>query len=224
VKESDPEKLDLLAVGDEQLILLDRKAHYPGARDELMVRYLAWVRRVATIHSRSARLRRDLLPDAKQIGSMALLEALSKYRTEWAVEDQRCSFRTFLLLVFRNRFRDFLRNTLRAERRYERSIAAAQAVEDGSKAIQRKNGKAWPVVGHISDPALQVERREAMARLERAIETLSSTKHRIWTLLCAGANLNEVAGELGISYDATRRRLRKTVGLLKRQVEGRAKN
>ena len=65
------------------------------------------------------------------------------------------------------------------------------------------------------------ERHEEMARLVDAINVLSSSKHIIWEGLCAGNNLREIAKELGISYDATRRRLRKTLNLLRRQV-GRA--
>src|SRR5262245_29142789 len=88
--------IDLLATGDEGLIALLRLGKCPEAREELVLRYLPWTRRVATIYATGARLRNDSVPDVRQIASMALLETIAKYDTEQVHAIVRCSFRTFL--------------------------------------------------------------------------------------------------------------------------------
>jgi RNA polymerase sigma factor (sigma-70 family) len=212
---------DLMATGDEQLIVLFRGGKCPEAREELILRYLRWTRHAATMQARKARLAPDFLEDGRQIGNMALLEAIDKYDTEQVLSAGGCSFRTFLGHVFRNRYLDFLKKTRRAERRYDRSFAAALAIEEGRNLARTSFDRDCFSVSEIGDPALLVERREERARLEDAINALSTSKHVIWIRLCAGAKLKTIAKDLGISYDATRRRLGKTLNLLRRQVEGR---
>jgi RNA polymerase sigma factor (sigma-70 family) len=214
--------VDLMATGDERLIALLRSGKCPEAREELVLRYLPWTRRVAIVYATGARLRKDAVPDVRQVASMALLEAIVKYDTEQA-QKARASFRTFLFHVFQNRFRDFLKKTRRAERRYDRSLSAAMALEEGATRPPRRK-QVGSIHDESDDPAVLAARHEEMARLVDAINVLSSSKHMIWESVCAGNNLQTIAKELGISYDATRRRLRKTLNLLKRHVEGRAKS
>jgi RNA polymerase sigma factor (sigma-70 family) len=215
--------LDLMGIGDEQLIVLLRGGKCQEAREELVLRYLPWTRRVAIVFATSARLPKDSVADVRQIASMALLEAISKYDPARAEGAGRCSFRTFLFHVFRNRFRDFLKKTRRAERRYDRSLAAAFALEEGAGQTAKKQ-RGWSIDVESDDPALVVQQHEEMARLVDAVNVLSSSKHMIWKRVCEGDNLQAIAKELGISYDATRRRLQKTLKLLKRHVEGRVKS
>jgi RNA polymerase sigma factor (sigma-70 family) len=154
---------------------------------------------------------------------MALLEAIGKYDTEQAQKAARSSFRTFLFHVFRNRFRDFLKKTRREERPYDRSFTAAVTLEEGLKRPIRTHYD-WSAYEMTDDPAVLAQRHEEMARLVDAINVLSSSKYMVWQSVCAGNNLKTIAKELGISYDATRRRLNKTLKVLKRHVEGREKS
>src|SRR5262249_42067569 len=138
MSDAQTDEIDLLAIGDEELIGLYRGGTCPGARNEVVLRHFSWIKRVAAMYANNSRLRRDLSPDAKQIAGMALLEAMAKYDMKRAKGPDRCSFRSFLVHVFRNRFRDFLKITYRAERRYDRSFAASAAIEEGPKTATKR--------------------------------------------------------------------------------------
>jgi RNA polymerase sigma factor (sigma-70 family) len=214
------EPIDLLATGDEKLIALFRDGSCPEARDELILRYLRWTRRGITVQAYKAGLNPSFLPDAQQIAGMALLEAIDKFDTEH--KPASSSFQTFLWHVITNRFRDFLKRTRRAESRYKRSSTSA-VKEKKARGAAAIDNEGFLFIDEKGDPARLAEEQEQMDRLADAINALSTTKHLIWIRVLAGAKITAIAEELGISYDATRRRLRKTVDVLRRQVKGREK-
>jgi RNA polymerase sigma factor (sigma-70 family) len=216
---SNYDSLDLLTIGDEQLVILYRDGKHARARDELILRHHHWVHRVAAFFAKKSNLRPDLLPDAKQIASMALLEAIDKYDPERVRGPARCSFRTFLGTVFRNRFIDFLKKTRRAERPIDRSRLKKRPNTEKRKTAASRNDRGWFLDSSLEDPALLTQRGEELTRLRQAVEVLSSSKHMIFERLSEGDNLSAISKEMGISYDATRRLLQKMLKLLQQQLK-----
>ena len=64
-------------------------------------------------------------------------------------------------------------------------------------------------------PAIIVETEETARWLQSAVAELDDECQQIWRRLCEGVNLREIAAELGMSYDAAKRRRRKLIEKLK---------
>jgi hypothetical protein len=118
---------DLLALGDEQLLVLFREQGCLAARDELVTRYLPFTRRFAGQKARRFRLSAAWLPDFEQCAALALLEAMSRF-DERRAGDRK--FDGFLRLVLRTRLFDFVKALWRFEIHYDRTMAAARALRD----------------------------------------------------------------------------------------------
>jgi RNA polymerase sigma factor (sigma-70 family) len=173
-----------------------------------VIRYLPFTRRFVIKHARRVGLASAHVPDAQQQAALALLEAIGRYDEQAYLREQRCSFHGFLNLVLRARFSDFVKTVWRAERRRNptRSSQVGHRVY-GSRSADPAD---WEDPRQ-SDPAELVLEEEERARLEEAIEDLSSSKRFLWDCLTSGVKLPVLARRLGISYPAARRRLHRTM-------------
>lgn len=196
--------LDMALVDDEALIVLAKECDYSPARDEILVRYSPQTERLIQWLARSTAVGATDVEDARQNAVFWTVEAINKFDSEQTGRLRRCSFYSFLYRVLVARFKDFTKKVNRLERR--RRLASDAPVEDGS-------------LSHLaydpSNPASIAEAEEAVRKLQGAVAQLDDEARQIWRQLCDGNSLREIAADLGISYDAAKRRRRKLIATLK---------
>jgi RNA polymerase sigma factor (sigma-70 family) len=210
--------LDLSQMGDEELVVLAQECGYQPARNQLLVRYYEWARRLIAHKARGTRLRAADVLDAQQDATFALIEAIARYDTLHLARSGGCSFRTFVRQVLVSRFLDLLRHLNRTDRRRDRSLRATNALHEGSSAAA---GEIFPWEGYArcgGNPAAGLERQESMARLAQVLERLPEPDRRLWEGLTSGLGLRAVAPTLGISYDAAKRQRRRLLAHLAAQL------
>ena len=205
--EDDDGELDLAMMDDSVLVVLAQDCSYGAARDELILRYEGQRERLVSWLSRNTSFSATDVEDARQNSVFWTVEAIKKYDTEQVAKLQGCSFFTFLNRVLVCRFKDYAKHLRRRERHIDRTQGFAA-----------DEGFMPPVMRENYDPALLAESHESISRLHAAIAQLDSESCRMWELLSQGESLREIASELGISYDAAKRRRRKLINLLKKRL------
>jgi RNA polymerase sigma factor (sigma-70 family) len=189
---------------DEALIVLAKECEYAPARDELIVRYGNHSRRLIDWMAYRYRLSDADTEDARQNAVFWFVEAITKYDTNQIGKRQGCSFRSFIHRVVMARFKDFAKHLRRVECHYDRNSGCGS--DDSSAVdIDRKG----------TDPATLAEAQESASRLQAALASLRPDAGQLWQLLADGQSLRQVAAELGLSYDAAKRRRRKLIAELK---------
>jgi len=199
--------LDLAVMEDEALVVLAEECEYGPARDELIVRYDTQLDRLIGWLAYSYRLSHADLADARQNAVFWIVEAISKYDTEQMGKTHGCSFRSYVHRVLVSRFKDFTKHLRRVECRYDRS--AASAVEDAASASPDDDAE---------DPAQIAEEKESINRLHQTLTGLDDESGRLWKMLADGSSLRQIAAELQVSYDSVKRRRRKLIERLKKQL------
>lgn len=196
--------LDMALLDDAALVVLANECDYAPARDEILLRYSPQTERLIQWLARSTEFNGADVEDARQNAVFWTVEAITKFDTDQADRARKCSFYSFLYRVLVARFKDFTKQVRRLERR--RRLAADEAKDEGS-------------LSHLfhdpSNPAIIAETREAVQRLQAAVAELDDEARQIWRRLCEGVSLREIATELGLSYDAAKRRRRKLIAKLK---------
>jgi RNA polymerase sigma factor (sigma-70 family) len=196
--------LDMALVDDEALIVLANECDYSPARDEILLRYSPQTERLIQWLARSTQFGSTDIEDARQNAVFWTVEAISKFDTLQADRARRCSFYSFLYRVLVARFKDFSKQVRRLERR-RRLASDGPGEEDSSSHLFRDP----------TDPAMIAETQEAIQRLQAAVAELDEESQQIWQRLCEGNSLRETAAQLGLSYDAAKRRRRKLIATLK---------
>jgi RNA polymerase sigma factor (sigma-70 family) len=196
--------LNLAVMEDEALVVLAKECEFGPARDELLVRYGGQADRVIGWLAYSHGLSRSDAEDARQSAVFWTIEAITKYDTRQIGKPQGCSFRSFIHRVLIARFKDFAKHLRRVEHHYDRSAACGDQRPFKSEADC-----------NLYDPANIAEVRESMNRLRETLTCLDSESKRMWRQLAEGNSLRTIAAELGISYDAAKRRRRKLIDHLK---------
>jgi RNA polymerase sigma factor (sigma-70 family) len=204
----------LQTFGDEELIERMRSDPSSTAHQELTLRYLPFTRRFVARHAWRAGLAPDHVPDAEQQAALALLEAMARFDLEAFQQTNGCNFERYLTLVLRSRFLDYVKMVRRSERRLDRASSAAFARNGQPAADEVAADRGHSEGSRPSDPAYVAEKREQMAGLTQVIAALTGSKRFLLDRLTSGAKLPAIARELGISYHAARRRLRKTISLI----------
>ncbi len=192
--------LDMAMMDDSALIVLAQECDYRPARDELIVRYANQRDRLIRWLASSTEFKIVDVEDACQNAVFWTVEAINKYDTEQIVKERGCSFYTFLNHVVVRRFKDYCKSLRRKERPYDRTFDPQTPEAFSNSAGQPTN-----------DPATIAESQEAQTCLYAAIAQMDGQSCRIWELLVEGNNLREISVELGISYDAVKRRRRKLI-------------
>ncbi len=200
--------LDMALMDDEALVVLAKECEYLPARDELLVRYSPQTERLIQWLARSTEFSSTDIDDARQNAVFWTVEAISKFDTDQLESMKRCSFYSFLYLVLSARFKDFSKQVRRIERR--RTLISDTPDDDDS---------ASQLFRDPNDPAALAEAEEAVKQLRAAVAELDSESQEIWQRLCDGASLREVAAEMGLSYDALKRRRRKLIASLKLHLQ-----
>jgi RNA polymerase sigma factor (sigma-70 family) len=196
--------LEMALVDDEALVVLAKECDYSPARDEILLRYSPQTERLIQWLSKSTEFGSTDVEDARQNAIFWTVEAIKKFDTDQIGRERRCSFYSFLYRVLVARFKDFSKQVRRLERR--RRLTADGSNEDQS-------------LSHLfqdpADPSAIVEAAEAARWLQAAVAELDEECQQIWLRLCEGVNLREIAADLGLSYDAAKRRRRKLIEKLK---------
>jgi RNA polymerase sigma factor (sigma-70 family) len=205
--------LDLAGLEDEQLVVLAQECGYVPARDELISRCNGLKDRL--IHRRAARsgLQEADRMDAQQDAVLWALEAIRGYHTEQQFRGRGCRFRTFLYRVLRSRFIDLLRCRARREARLRLGGCAFGALS--SPPGPRHDGSPADPDGRGGGAQRGMERDELMGRLYEELDRLGGAARGLWDLLARGVGLREAAADLGLSYDAAKRRRRKLIAHLR---------
>lgn len=201
------ESPDMALVDDEALIVLARECGYAPARDEIMVRYSPQTERLIQWLARTGGVNPSDVDDARQNAVFWTVEAITKFDSEQEGRERRCSFHSFLHRVLVARFKDFARKVHRQQRRHRLSADTSED-EDSISTL----------AFDPTSPQAIAEAEEAAKALQAAIEQLDDQARQIWLRLCEGVGLREIAGELGISYDAAKRRRRKLLAELKSRL------
>lgn len=199
-------EIDLAMMDDDALIVLAQECCYAPARDELLLRYESQRERLISWLARTTSFSSADVEDARQNSVFWTVEAISKYDTEQISKDQGCSFYSFLNRVLVCRFKDYSKHVHRRERHIDRSAGFAAEGE----AIDRTPG--------VTDPALLAESHESVSRLHAAVAQLDAESCCIWEMLTEGSSLREIAAELGLSYDAVKRRRRRLIDHLRQEL------
>jgi RNA polymerase sigma factor (sigma-70 family) len=192
---------------DEALIVLAKECEYAPARDELIVRYGNQTRRLIDWMAYRYRLSNADAEDARQNAVFWFVEAITKYDTNQIGKRQGCSFRSFIHRVVMARFKDFAKHLRRVECHYDRNTRCGN--DDSSAVDIDRRG---------SDPATLAEAHESASRLQATLSSLDSPSGRLWQLLADGNSLRQIAADLGVSYDAAKRRRRKLIAELKTRL------
>ncbi|MEN1678605.1 MAG: sigma-70 family RNA polymerase sigma factor [Planctomycetota bacterium] len=201
------ESPDMALVDDEALIVLARECGYGPARDEIMVRYSPQTERLIQWLARTGGVNPADVDDARQNAVFWTVEAIKKYDQDQEGRERRCSFHSFLHRVLVARFKDFARKVHRQQRRHR--LSADTSEEEASVSM---------LAFDPASPQAIAETEEAAKALQAAVEQLDDEAAHIWKRLCEGVGLREIAGELGISYDAAKRRRRKLLGEMKSKL------
>lgn len=192
--------LDLAVMDDEALVVLAEECGYAPARDELIIRYRPHADRLTAWLAQSHGLSRSDIEDARQNAVFWAVEAIEKYDTRQIGKPGGCSFRSFICRVMIARFKDFAKHLHRVEARYDRSARSGQEDEPAVEPDRQ-----------LDDPAALAENHESLTRLRETLARLDSQSGRFWQLLAEGRSLRDIAVELGMSYDAAKRRRRKLI-------------
>jgi RNA polymerase sigma factor (sigma-70 family) len=198
--------LDMSKLRDEELVVLAKECGYFPARQALLTRYYAWMKRQIVFYARPVQLGREDVEDAQAEGVSSMLEAIAKYDTLQLGKRSGCSFRSFLRVVLQARFRDFLKKVWRIDGRQAPATITAAALEEAS-------GRGG------DDPVRAAQWREQLERLQQALAQLEGRFRLLWERLAAGASLHELAGELGVSYDCVRRWRHRMLANLSAQLQ-----
>ena len=192
---------------DTTLITIARENCSDPARDALILRHSGRRDRIIGWLASSTEMRRVEIEDARQNAVFWTLEAIEKYNTTDVTKTRGCSFCTFLNRVLACRFKDYLKHLRRRSRHVDWSLNATGQTELPARPSRQ------PI-----DPAAIAEVKETIAGLDLALGQMDAESIRIWELLGEGASLREISIELGISYDAVKRRRRKLIQHLRNQL------
>lgn len=205
---------------DEVLVLAARVDGCLSARDELILRYLGPTRELV-----ARRLSRWWLPqsdvdDAQQEAVFWVMEAIGRYNSEFGDQPDGCRFRSFLRRVVIARLTDFLRSVGRSKAQEGRLYAHAIQTNGSRFRVTAGGRDHFVSPANADDPATCAARRESIAQLHGALTQLDDPMRQLGGLLAQGVRLRAIAEELGISYDAVKRRRRKLLAHLRIDLKG----
>jgi hypothetical protein len=135
--------------------------------------------------------------DAQQDAVFAFSQALTKFDADIPAYSAYERFRVFLRVVVTARFRDFVRNLQRWERRHDRTVRPEDLVvvagggRDGSS--------------ESNDPIALLTWQEFMVRLDQSISLLNPRARQMWEELAAGKSLRAVTVALRMPYGYAKR-------------------
>jgi len=155
------------------------------------------------------------IEDAQQEGVFWVIEAIQHYDAGEAGSESKASFSTFLFRVITFRFKDLVRRQRRV--RVLSVLINAVRLDEQHGANQVSDTElATP---DSDDPTQLAQVRESTARLDWALAQLDENSFLLWRLLASGMRLRPIAEQLGISYEAARRRRRQLIADVKSQLE-----
>lgn len=193
-----------------------------AAQHELMAMAEKFKNNFVVKLARRNRLTSDVIEDAQQEGVFWVLEAIQCYDAERTEGEAWASLITFVHRVISFRFKDFVRR----RRRVERREPLISSVIDIFRLVDER-GAQQVVDPELADPksvdpAQVAELRESTASLNQTLSQLDEHLLRLWRLLASGMRLGPIAEQLGISYEAVRRRRRRLLADVKSHLEERS--
>ncbi len=210
--------LQLTNLTDEELVALVTQSGFQQAEHVLLLRYREWSRRLIMRLARHGRLSPHDTEDALQDAMFAVMKAICRYDTSRLSGQNGCPFQSFLGRVLTNRFKDFVKHLRRTESHFGRPKPRFLELNEAGERRERRRTSLLEDRG--SDPALIAQRKELVARVRNAVAHLDEMNSRLVDGLLSGLRLRAVAEELGITYDAAKRRWRRIRTRLARQLAG----
>jgi RNA polymerase sigma factor (sigma-70 family) len=191
---------------DEELVRLIQSGECPAAISELLLRHYDAMSRLLALWGKRARLRVPDQEDMRQEVLSRLLEALADYNVDRAVGPNRCSFRTFLGALARDRFRNAMRAYRRFEGHYDRTVQGEALLADEANGnTSTPHGITHVTLSVTDDPFVAADRRELRALLDAALLDFDGTARDLWDRLDQEKSLRALAPLLGMSYDQAKR-------------------
>ena len=206
--------LDLAVIGDEELVIMAKECGFHPAETELILRYQTRRQRIIAAMARKSRLPRSDWDDAQQNAVLGMIEAIASFDTIQLNRTKTCSFQTFLKVVLEARFKDFVRRLRRVEKRRDRAINGSQSLERALDGSHIAPARRQLTSRRKDDPATTAARREALERLQHAVEHLPPADAHFWRRLATGQRLRTIAEQMQVSYDTAKRRRRKLLAQL----------
>lgn len=187
---------------DEILVFFVRTAGDSKARDELLLRHQARIRKLLARLGSRAGLAKEDLEDANQEAVFWALEAIAKFDSIEFFLPKTRRFHEFLDLLVKSRFANFVRGARRQERHYLDQ-------EPQTWAVTRE--------GHSESPSTTLESAEIEERLDEAVARLPDSLREIVVAIRAGQSLHDVAATLHTSYRTIKRRWQEARAVLGRK-------
>ena len=207
--DSSGSNVDLTQIEDRELVVLATECGYHPAQHALVLRYHDWCGRRIRWLAHHRGLTETETEDAVQDAVFGILKAIGRYDALKADRHGGCQFHTFLNRVLTDRFKDFVKQLRRSNRRCQPVTSATKGVRTDSDRQQEMGGvQHWPDKRWTSDPAAVLERKELLARLHEAMEQLPDTDRRLIEAYLSGVRWQVLACDLGLSYDAAKHRSR----------------
>jgi RNA polymerase sigma factor (sigma-70 family) len=211
-------ELDLTKLGDEQLVVLAIECQFPAAEETLLLRHYAWSNQLITCLARRRQLAANDLEDAKQDAVFGMVKAIARYNTLQFSKPRGCPFLAFLRRVLTDRFKDFVKYLRRREHHLDRWASAMAQHHPGSNSLGGGYGTASD-----QGPVAAAEWQEMREQVHRVVSQLDAATRAFVEGVMAGLRLRIIATQMGLSYDAAKRRWRRLRSLLAiqlRQVSG----
>ena len=202
--------LDLSRIGDEALVVLAKECDYQPAAHALIARFHPWVIRLIACIVGPKGLGAADLEDAEQEAVFWMLEGIARYNTLELARPKGRRFRTYLYMLVRYRFIDFVRPIRRRERHFACRVRFSLR---GHFVIGRISSRKYRRPGR-DNPASALERKENQMRLQRALDRLDEEARSLWECLASGMRLRDIARRQGISYPQAKRQRRKLLAKL----------
>lgn len=201
--------LDLTQIEDPELVVLASECGYQPAQDALVLRYYSWISRRICWLARHRGLTATETEDAVQDAVFGILKAVGRYDTLKAERHGGCQFRTFLNRVLTDRFKDFVKQLRRSNRRCHVGTSAAKGFRPNrAESLEIYGIQHLPDQRRTNDPAAVIEHQELVARLREVIERLHDADRLLLEAHTARVSWQVIASKLGLSCAAANHRWR----------------
>ncbi len=177
----------------EELVRLAQQGAFQQVWEEVWRRTQEWLAPFACQIARRFGLHEADIPDAQQHAAFAVRETLLRLCRPREAGRKTSGLLTLLHLVVESRIQDFAQKTQTAEKRYDRTQAAATALE-GSGDPRRPAREATPLK--------QLIRAEDRERVRKALAQLSAEARQVVQGWLGDKTFAQIAQELGKSLSA----------------------
>jgi RNA polymerase sigma factor (sigma-70 family) len=216
-------ELELAELSDEALVELVQTESSAEAKSELLRRYHEPSQRLIGTLARQRGLGAADVEDSQQDAVFGIEKAIMRYDLGQVQQPHSCSFHTFVRRVLSDRFKDFTKHLWRVSRRHQSLPLAREAATGSAFDLDLPATPQMPDQNKTSDPAATAQWQELKCLVVKALDQLDSKERQLTEGVMSGDRLRTIAGELEMTYDATRslwRKVRASLAALLRDQWG----